>query len=470
MAQYALAIDIGASSGRHILGWLEDGRIKTREVYRFPNGTVKHNGRLCWDMDALEGHVLAGLRKCAELNCAPSTLGVDTWGVDYVALDAAGKRFGDAVAYRDSRTAGMPQKLDARLSPQALYERAGMARNVFNTVYQLMAEFDGKPDSARGIDRLLFMPCYLSYFLCGKAANEYTIASTSGLLDARTRGWDRELMRIAGVPDGLLADEPVMPGASLGGLRPELARELGFDCEVILPCTHDTGSAYLAVPDPDGGGAYLSSGTWSLLGAELRAPVLSAQARELGFTNEGGYGGDIRFLRNIMGLWMLQCVRKEWNERYTFAEMADMALRGASYRAVFDAADSRFLAPESMVGEIRAAMRDLGEREPANDEELLYCVNHSLAECYRGAVAGLESLTGRRFAALNVVGGGCQNETLNQLTADATGLTVCAGPVEGTALGNLMAQWIAKGELKDVRAARETLRQSVETKLYQPRR
>ena len=468
MSTYALAIDLGASSGRHMLGHVENGRIELTEVYRFPNAPVLRNGHLCWDADALYAQVLTGLSKCAALGAHPATLGIDTWGVDYVLLDAVGERIGDAVAYRDSRTEAMPARLDQAISPQALYARTGIARQSYNTVYQLMADFSEHPERLATADGLLFTPCYLNYRLTGRARNEYTIASTSGLLNAQTRRWDSDTLCAAGIPATLLRDQPLPPGTRLGALLPSVAQSVGFSCDVILPPCHDTGCAYLAVPACGKGSAFLSSGTWSLLGTELDAPVLSDAAREAGFTNEGGYGGKIRFLRNIMGLWILQSIRKEWDDRYTFAEMAAIAARGSAYAAVFDVTDERFLAPESMVAEIRHALRDNGAPDPDGEEALLFSVHNSLAAGYARAVANLSALSGQTFTSLNVVGGGCQNRLINQLTANATGLPVCAGPVEGTALGNLLAQWIATGEIAGVEEARALLRRSVTLEEYLP--
>ena len=276
-------------------------------------------------------------------------------------------------------------------------------------------------------------------------------------------------MRAAEIPVGLLGDQPLPPGTRLGALKPALAQEAGFACDVILPACHDTGSAYLAVPAQAEGAAFLSSGTWSLLGMELDAPVLTEAARTAGFTNEGGYGGKIRFLRNIMGLWILQSIRKEWNNRYTFVEMSEMAGQGSAYAPTFDAADERFLSPANMVAEIRLALAQAGSPLPQNDEELLYCVHHSLAICYGEAILSLSALCGRKITTLHVVGGGCQNRTLNQLTANVTGLPVCAGPVEGTALGNLLAQWIATGELSGMEEARALVRRSATLEEYLPR-
>lgn len=469
MGAYALAIDLGASSGRHILGHIEDGKIVLREIDRFSNNMVKCNNHSCWDMEALLAHIRNGLAKCAALGMRPQTLGIDTWGVDYSLISPDGQCLCDAVTYRDTRTEGMPERLDQSVSSGELYSRTGIARQSYNTVYQLMAELAAHPELYQNSGKLLFTPCYLSYRLTGIAQNEYTIASTSGLLNAESRTWDVAVLQAACIPASMLGGVPVTPGTRLGPLLPEIAGVLGASCDVILPASHDTASAYLAVPTDGDNAATLSSGTWSLLGMELNAPLLTEEARRAGFTNEGGYGGKYTVLRNIMGLWILQCIRHEWGERYTFAQMSEMAVCGARFTATFDAANERFLAPQSMTGEIEAALRDAGAPLPQNEQELLYCVHHSLALCYRDAVRNLASLTGKSIRTLHIVGGGCQNRTLNQLTANATGLRVLAGPLEATALGNIVAQWIATGEISGIAQARAMIKNSFNPEVFRPK-
>lgn len=461
MPQYVLSIDIGASSGRHMLGFVQDGHLTLEEIYRFPNGASMQNGHLCWDIDTLWQHVLAGMKKCAELGKIPVSMGIDTWAVDHVLVDEAGCRLTPAVAYRDERTKPV---LD-RIPFDTLYRRTGIAMQPFNTVYQLMAT---PKELLQKAHRLLMIPDYLHYLLTGKMCNEYTNASSTALLDPANRTWNTDVLRMADIPAHLFPAAPKAPGTELGHLLPSIAQQVGFDCRVILPATHDTGSAYLAVPARDENAVYLSSGTWSLLGTELPAPVLSDTARDAGFTNEGGYGGTIRLLRNIMGLWMLQCLRKEYNERYTFAEMADMAAQGAAYTHIINATDNRFLAPVSMREEILSALRDQGAPLPQNENELLACVHRSLAVCYARAIRDLETLTGKRYTSINIVGGGCNNRTLNQWTADETNLPVLAGPSEGTALGNALAQLIALGNIADVPTARAMIRASFSVTEYTP--
>ena len=467
MRRGVLAIDIGASGGRHILGSLRDDRLILEEIYRFPNGAIEKNGRLCWDEAALWRHITEGMKRCAQKGALPNSVGVDTWGVDYTLIDGRGERLTDCVAYRDGRTRGMAEKLEKAMPFAETYRLTGIAKQPFNTLYQLMTE---APETLAKAARFLALPDWFHYRLCGKAANEYTIASTSSLLNAETRDWDKSVLRAAGIPEKLFPEPPVMPGTRLGTLSPDVAAEVGFSCDVVLPAGHDTGSAFMAVPAKDEYAVCLSSGTWSLLGVKNAAPVTTPESRAAGFTNEGGYGGSIRFLKNIMGLWILQSVRREWRERYSFAEMADMAQRGRGYRAAVNVADNRFLAPRSMIAELRAALREQGETEPETDAELLACVIRSLAKCYADNIHTLEGLTGKKYTSINVVGGGSKNITLNRWTADETGLPVYAGPGEGTALGNIVAQLIARGEINDLSVGRELIRRSFPIELYEPRR
>ena len=440
--QYALAIDIGASSGRHILGWKENGEWQMEEVYRFPNSFRTRNGHECWDVDALKGHILEGMKRCGQTGRIPSTVAIDTWGVDYVLLDENQQRIGDAVAYRDDRTQGMDQQLESRFSYEQLYSRTGIAKQSYNTLYQVMADFKEHPEYRTRAKRLVFMPCYLTGLLCGKMCNEYTISSTSSLLNAVTRDWDDSVLASADIPHSLLGEKPAAPGTPLGPLLPEITAKIGYDCQVVLTACHDTGSAFFAMPSQSAHTVFLSSGTWSLLGTVLPEPVLSKEAMEAGFTNEGGVNG-IRFLKNIMGLWMLQRIRGEWNSRLSFAEMAALAEEGSDYEPIVDATAPCFLNPPSMAEAIRETLRNEKQPLPENDAQLLYCVHHSLAVCYANSIQSLQRLTGECFTTLRIVGGGCNNLLLNRLTQEATGLSVIAGPSEATAFGNMAIQEIA---------------------------
>lgn len=487
---YYAAVDIGASSGRVILGCLEDGRMRLEEVGRFDNVQRRLGGHDCWDLDALFEGVVESLARCGERGMAPASVGIDTWGCDFVLLDEKNQRVGDAVSYRDDRTEGVPEFLDLVVDPRDLYARTGIQRQSFNTVYQLLALRREHPEQLGRARRLLMVPDYLSWRLSGVMANEYTNASTTGLLDARTGEWDEGLLRSVGV-DPALFSEPAMAGTVLGGLTPEVARRVGFDARVVLPATHDTGSAYLAVPAVDEGAAFISSGTWSLLGRELPGPVTSEAARLANFTNEGGYLRRYRFLKNIMGLWMSQSVRRElngesyvlgrsglhapalladWEEgrRYGFSDLVTAAREAGPAPCLIDVNDQRFLSPHSMILEVRSACSEACGREPDTVGELMRVVYESLARCYAEAVCELAEITGRPVTSINVVGGGCQDELLDQLTADACGVPVLAGPVEATAIGNLLVQMIGAGELADLEEARSCVARSFEVRRFEP--
>ena len=464
-----LAIDIGASSGRHIVSWLEGGKIETREVYRFPNGGSMVNGHLCWDIEGLEKHVVAGLKAAREQGYEPATIGIDTWGVDFVLLDKDGNRVGDAVHYRDDRTNGLDAELEQIMPFAFHFGLCGIAKQPFNTVYQMMAVVKEHPEYADQVDDFLMMPEYLSYILTGKKAHEWTNCTTGALCNADSGTWSETIRAAAGIPDKWFRTPMVKPGTVLGALSPTIEAEVGYASTVILPATHDTGSAYMAVPAKDDGAAFLSSGTWSLLGTELPAPVTSETALNAGFTNEGGYNGTTRFLKNIMGMWMLQCIHKEIDKAHSFAEMADMAGK-STYPAYIDAADNRFLAPDSMLDEVKAALRDAGAPEPADLADVLRAVTMGLAVCYDKSIKEMSEITGKAFTSVNIVGGGSANVVLNQMTADVTGLPVYAGPTEGTALGNLAAQMIADGAFADLAAFRAALPGSFEIKEYRPKK
>ena len=470
-----LAIDIGASSGRHIVGEVVEGRLQLTEAHRFENKLVERDGHLCWDIDNLFEQVVLGLRACAERGLVPDTMGIDTWAVDFVPLDAAGERLGDAVAYRDARTEGVHDVLErAGILPfDEHYARCGIQYQSFNMAYQLAALKHEHPEQLAAASALLMVPDYLAYRLTGTQACEYTNASTTALVSAETRDWDGELIDRLGI-DRALFPKIVQPGASLGQLKADIRERVGFDCRVIAPATHDTGSAWLAVPAPDAQSVFMSSGTWSLIGVENTEPVLTSESRELNFTNEGGAYGTYRYLKNIMGLWMAQCVRRELivrdGDAPSFAELADMAAAAEGEPSLVDVNDQCFLAPASMIDEVRDACYDTGQRVPETIGELMQCIFCSLAKAYAGAVADLSRLTGTAYRRINIVGGGCQNAYLNQVTANACGIPVYAGPVEGTALGNIMVQLIATGGVAGLPAARALVRQSFEIKEVEPQR
>jgi rhamnulokinase len=474
MQQYYLAIDIGASSGRHILGSVENGKIVLEEVFRFDNRQVHKNGHDCWDMDNLWNGILGGLKACKELGKIPKTVGIDTWAVDFVLLDENDNLVGDAVAYRDGRTQGMDAVVEQAIPAELLYAKTGIQKQLFNTIYQLAALKNEHPEQLAAAKSLLMIPDYFNFCLTGVKKQEYTNATSTNLVNAREKAWDRELIERLGLPQGLFTDLS-MPGTVVGELTEEIQKAVGYNATVILPATHDTGSAFLAVPAKDDNAAYLSSGTWSLLGVENAEPITTEESRKQNFTNEGGAWYRFRYLKNIMGLWMIQSIRRELNgtayvagrtskyadgRTWSFPDLIAAAKGAADFTSVVDANDDRFLAPESMIDAIKDYCRESGQQVPETVGEIMQCVYLSLSRLYREAVEGLSAITGKTYTSLNIVGGGCQDMYLNQLTANATGLTVYAGPVEGTAIGNLVVQFIAAGEFEDLRSTRNAIKDS----------
>ena len=480
--KYYLAIDIGASSGRHILGHVENGKMILEEMYRFDNLQVRKNGHDCWDMENLWNGIVGGLKACGAAGKIPATIGIDTWGVDYVLMDENDNVLGDAVAYRDSRNEGMDLEVSKFISPEDLYARTGIQKQPFNTIYQLMAQKLEHPEQVKNAKRLLMVPEYLSFLLTGVKKSEYTIASTGSLLDAHKKDWDRELIEMLGLPVDIFG-ELSMPGTAVGDLLPEIQKEVGFNSSVILVAAHDTGSAFLAVPAKDDNAVYLSSGTWSLLGVENEMAITTEASRQANFTNEGGAWYRYRYLSNIMGLWMIQSVRRELNgvsyvagkdnrvatgKKWSFPDLIAEAEKEEGFAAVVDVNASCFLAPESMIQAIKDECARTNQPVPETVGQIMQCVYTSLSRCYRDAIHALEGLTGKRYTSINIVGGGCQDGYLNRRTAQATGLTVYAGPVEGTAIGNLLVQMIEAKEFENLQAARNAIRESFEIKEVNP--
>ena len=467
MKRYYLAIDIGASSGRHILGSVEDGKYVLEEIYRFPNGAEKRGAHLCWDLEALFGHVVEGLRRCRDAGKIPESVGIDTWGVDFVLLDKDGCVIGDTVAYRDDRTNGMDQAASELIPDGEFYSRVGIQKIPINTVYQLLALKREHPEDLEKAKTLLMIPDYLNYRLTGNLRAEYTNATTTSLVNAKAKDWDRDVIARLGLPGEIFLPLS-LPGTEVGSLHEEIAEAVGFRTKVVLPATHDTGSAFLAVPARDDDAVYISSGTWSLMGVENPAPITGEESRIRNFTNEGGYGYRYRYLKNIMGLWIIQSIRHELNDAYSFAQLEALAREASDFPSAVSANDARFLAPQSMTEEIKAACRESGQPVPETVGQLIRCAYRSLALCYRDTVRELREITGKKYTSVNVVGGGSKDGYLNELTAGQTGLPVFAGPSEGTALGNLMLQMITAGEFPDLESARGAIRSSFSIKEYRP--
>lgn len=465
MNPYYLAVDIGASSGRHILAHLEDGKMVLEEIHRFPNGMVQKDGENVWDVDELFAQIKLGMKKCAEAGKIPVSIGIDTWGVDFVLLDAEGKRIGNAVAYRDVRTKGMDEEVYKKIPEDELYARTGIQKAIFNTIYQLMALKVKKPEQLEKAETMLMMPDYFHYLLSGVAATEYTNATTGQLVSPVTKDWDMELIEKLGYPKKIF-QKLVTPGTVLGELTEEIQKEVGFNCKVVAPATHDTGSAVIAVPTESDNTLYISSGTWSLMGTELMEANCSRESKLHNLTNEGGYDYRFRFLKNIMGLWMIQSVKKEIGGNLGFGEICEQASH-CTIPSIVDANDDRFLAPANMTEEVQAACRESGQQVPEGIAEVASVIYNSLAQCYAKTIKEIEEITGQKYDRIHIVGGGANAEYLNILTAKATGVPVYAGPTEATAIGNLAAQMMSAGELKDLKDARACVYKSFEIKQYQ---
>lgn len=460
---YYLAVDIGASSGRHILGWMDKGKIRMEEIYRFENKLEKRNGHLCWDLDHLFHEVVEGLHKCKELDRIPASVGIDTWGVDFVLLDAHGNVLGNTVAYRDGRTKGMDEEVYKVISESELYGRNGIQKQLFNSIYQLMAIKKETPQLLERAERFLMIPEYLNYRLTGVAMNEYTNATTTQLVNAKTQDWDFELMEMLGLPTKIFG-ELNMPKTLVGPLSSNMAKRVGFQTNVVLPATHDTGSAVMAVPTNSDDSIYLSSGTWLLMGIERLIPDCTEMSRKHNFTNEGGYHHRYRYLKNIMGMWIMQNLRREFKHKYTFEELYELAHIGRYFTSTVDVNDDMFLAPDSMIKALQDYCEQTGQEKPETECELLYCVYRSLAKCYAKTVAEIETVTGRTYDTIHVVGGGCQDKFLDRLLVEVTGKEVYAGPVEATAIGNIMAQMLRDDIFEDLKEARRGVAKSFDVK------
>ena len=464
MQQYYLAIDIGASSGRHILGSVQDGKIVLEEIHRFPNGMSEKNGHRCWDVDKLFQEILTGMKKCKELGKIPVSVGIDTWAVDFVLLNEKDERIGDAVGYRDSRTEGMDEEVYRIIPEEELYGRTGIQKQIFNTIYQLMAVKKQSPEQLEQAKTFLMIPDYFHFLLSGVKAVEYTNASTTQLVSPDTFDWDKELMERLGYPTDIFP-EIVKPGTVLGDLTEEIATQVGYSCKVVAPATHDTGSAVLAVPASDSDFLYISSGTWSLMGVERRSADCSHKSKVRNFTNEGGYERRFRYLKNIMGLWMIQSVKKELNDQYSFAELCDLAAK-ADFSSRVDVNDASFLAPENMIVAVQEMCRKTGQAVPETPGEIASCIYQSLADSYCETVQEIEEMSRRTYSRIHIVGGGSNAVYLNELTAKATGKEVYAGPGEATAIGNLAAQMLQDGVYSSVEEVRTAIGVSFDMKKY----
>lgn len=477
--RHYIAVDLGAESGRVMLSKVSSSEIALTELHRFPTASTRVGKTFHWDILRLWSDIQAGIAKAVTAVGGAKNvagIGVDTWGVDFGLFDEDGALLGNPVCYRDDRTAGMPEKVEALLPRAQLYGVTGIQSMFFNTIYQLAALSFGKSAQLRAAKRLLFMPDIINYWLSGKMANEYTIASTSMLLDARARTWSDQVLAAIGVPRSLFPEMvfPATAQSSLGGVQPLVGDTLGATgIPVLAVGCHDTASAYAAIPATGGNDwLCLSSGTWSLLGAEVDQPVLSGKAAEYNVTNEGGVGGKIRLLKNIVGMWPLQECRREWSKQgqeIDYATLTALAEKAPAKLAVLDLNDPEISKPGQMPQKITAQLQRRGQKVPQSPGEFARVIFESLALRYAEVIRELSEITGQRFTKLHIVGGGSQNNLLNQLAANATGLSVHAGPIEATALGNVMSQAISTGQLASIAAGRDLIRRSSAGREFKPR-
>jgi rhamnulokinase len=468
-AKCYLAIDLGASSGRVLAGLFEHGKLELKEMHRFWNGAVEKADGLHWDIDQLFTEIKTGLKNgFAAYGSAVQAIGVDTWGVDYGLLDADGKLVNTPFQYRDSRTDGMMDRVFKTVPKAEVYNRTGLQFMVFNTIYQLSAELS-RPEFKK-TEQMLFIPDLLNYWLTGKAATEYTIASTSQLLNAKKRDWDFELIEKLGLPKKIFG-KIVPPGTVLGPLTAELQQELGGNAQVIAVGGHDTASAVASAPLANKDCAYLSSGTWSLMGLEEPQPIITEESAKSNITNEGGVCNTIRFLKNIGGLWLLQECRRNWmeqGEELDFVQIAGLAMAAEPFIAFINPDAPEFAKPCDMPAAIQAFCKKTGQRVPQTKGEIARTAYESLAMRYRSVFQTLEKLHGQRLEKLHIVGGGCQNRVLNQFSADALNRPVIAGPIEATAIGNMLMQMIAQGDVSTLVEGRAMISKSFETKTILP--
>jgi rhamnulokinase len=468
MPTHYLAIDLGAESGRVMLGTLEDGRLALEELHRFANVPIQSGGALTWDIPGLLQEIKSGLRKAAARGSRIAGLSVDSWGVDYMLFDEAGEVIPPTFHYRDARAARGVENAKVRVDWKTIFEETGIQFMALNTIFQLAAE---SPERLGRAAQMLTIADGFHRMLCGVGCVDESNASTTQLYNPRAGQWSKKLIGALGLPERMFPR--IVPcGSRLGPLLPEITRETGLPpVEVIASCSHDTGAAVAAVPTTGANWAYLSSGTWSLLGVELTSPVITEACRDLNFTNEIGYGRTVRLLKNIVGLWLTQECRREWavaGEDFDYSTLTKLAVEAAPFVSLINPADARFIVPGQMPRKIAAFCRETGQPEPATPGATVRCALESLALLYRRTLRQLEQLLGRKFERLHVVGGGSRNALLNQLTANALQIPVVAGPAEATALGNVAVQALALGHLPSLGIARNVIRASFEPVTYQP--
>lgn len=465
-----LAVDLGASGGRVMLGAFDGKSIRIEELHRFSNDPVILGKTMYWDFLRLFYEIKQGLIKSKPYGIIDS-ISVDTWGVDFGLLDEAGNLLENPVHYRDGRTAGMLKKAFQKIDQDRLYQVTGNQFMEINTAFQLLALTENRPGLVKEAKTLLFMPDLFHYFLSGAAKNEYSIATTSQLLDAKEKAWSDEVFLKLGLPRRLM-QEIVSAGTYLGRLRPELVKELGIcPMEVIAAAGHDTQSALVAVPAKEEDFIFISCGTWSLFGTELPVPIINEQTRSFNITNEGGYGGKISFLKNIIGLWLIQESRRQWireGREFGFGHLEQMAACAAPFASFIDPDALEFVPAGNIPKRVRGYCQRTGQTVPQSEGSIVRCINESLALKYRCAFEEIRACTGKSYRAIHMVGGGTQSALLCQMTANACGCPVIAGPVEATVYGNVAIQLMAAGEIKNLNEARSLIGASERLAVYEP--
>ena len=472
-AYYFFAFDLGATSGRSMLGILQNGKIKLKELTRFPNKIIRMQNKYYWDIFALYEALKEGLSTAASQNIHLDAIGIDTWGVDFVYLGEDGSLLSQPRSYRDPYTNDMPERYFRMIPKKEVYERTGIQIMNFNSLYQLWAAKCQNYSPLKAAKAILFMPDALSYLLTGEKVCEYTIASTSQFLNPRTKSVEDLLINAMGICPSIV--QPIsMPGTIIGNLMESVAKECRLPpVPVVAVAGHDTASAVAAVPAENENFAYLSSGTWSLMGIEVQEPIITEETYQLNFTNEGGVEGSIRFLKNITGMWLLEQCRKEWEaagRNYSYSEIVELSGSVAGFQSVIDPDHSSFANPESMTRAIVGYCQQKGQKIPESHAEFIRCIFDSLALKYKAVLSDLQKVAPFPIEKLHVIGGGSQNRLLNQMTADVTGIPVVAGPSEATALGNVMMQAKGLGIVQSLQEIREIIRNSFVQEVFYPKR
>ena len=466
-----LGIDLGAESGRVMLGTLQDGRLILEELHRFANGAVRLAGTLRWDVLRLWEEIKSGLRKAAQRGLRYESVSADSWAIDYVLMRKAEPMLRAPYCYRDARTAQTYDALKVQLGEEHIYQQTGVQFMPINTIYHLAAELEQDPELLQSADRFLMIGDWFHHLLGGRPVQEESNASSTQLWDPKSRAWSDTLIAECGLTRSLFP-EVVPPCSRLGKTSADLQNETGLaPIEIVAGCVHDTGAAVAAVPAEGEGWAYLSSGTWSLIGVELPGPLITETARKANFTNETGVGGTSRFLRNASGLWMLQECRRAWKRAgrdYDYAELTQLAQEAAPFRTLVNPNDPLFLRPDDMLEAVREYCQANSQPVPETPGQFARCALESLALLYREMLALLESVTARPVHTLHIVGGGCKNALLNQMAADATGRTILAGPVEATAIGNILLQALTLGQIATHADLRRIVRDSFPIETYAP--